>query len=56
MWKSKTRVTDYKLRSDIGVTSSNPRVKRVKARVVRLKVRVRRLKARVETIKPRVKQ
>ena len=43
-WKSKTQVT-----------SSNPRVRRLKARVVRLKARVARLKARVEAIKPRVK-
>ena len=51
LWKSKTRVT-----------SSNPRVKRLKEQFARLKAwvewlkgRVSRLKARVEAIKPRVK-
>ena len=36
-----------KVKHELRVTSSNPRVRRLKARVVRLKAQVRRLKARV---------
>ena len=41
-----------KVKHELGVTSSNPRNRRLKARVARLRARVRRLKARVEAIKP----
>ena len=44
LWKSKIRVT-----------SSNPRVGRLKARIAWLKARVGRLKARAEAIKPRLR-
>ena len=45
-----------KVKQELRVTSSNPRVRTLKARVARLKARAWRLKARVEAIKPRVKR
>ena len=39
---------------NLGVASSNPQVRRLKALVARLKARVSRLKSRVELIRPRV--
>ena len=43
-----------KVKHELRVTSSNPRVRRLKARVARLKAPVRRLNARFEAIQPRV--
>ena len=44
-----------RVKHELRVTSSNPRVVRLKARVVRLKARVRRLKAQIKAIIQRVK-
>ena len=62
MEKFKNNFCCGKIKHELGVTSSNPRVRRQKTRVAglkaqcgRLKARVGRLKVRVEAVKPRVR-